>query len=405
MFCRSTITRNQSIHKFVTVRLSPRGKIVTLAVLLRCVLLAIYEVADLAKSSARTSKPGITVQAAGRGRPYLNFQDGRRMLVDYRGEENVIQALRSDQARPRGLVSADLDSNGTPDLIVGYAWSGGGIVTVQRGNPDAFAPADESVYVRMQQGYNPDSLLPTAETYRVPEPVDFLQAGDFNNDNLKDVLVATRGGDLFLLAGDGYGGLKSPEQIALPGSITTVTTGEFRAFDGKLDIAVGVNGPSGAALLIYDGAEGGLKATPTQLALPGEATAATFGEFDGDPFRDLAVAVGSEIEIIHGWGRKTEVSLRSRVEIIDAGASVRDLSTGFYIWNREVKQQLATLSDDGTVRILQRGSQSEQPYSEQENDLRAQAREHPKLNPPGFDIEKFPGWQPSRSEGWTTSRE
>ena len=39
------------------------------------------------------------------------------------------------------------------------AYNGAGIITVQRGNPDAFAPADDSVFVRMQQGYNPDVFV------------------------------------------------------------------------------------------------------------------------------------------------------------------------------------------------------------------------------------------------------
>jgi hypothetical protein len=157
--------------------------------------------------------------------------------------------MRAQQAQPRSLAAADLDRNATPDLIAGYAWNGAGIVTVQRGNPDAFAPTDESVYARMQQGYNPDSLLPDAEVYQVPEPVDFLQAGDFDDDNRMDVLVGARGGDLFLLAGDGYGGLKEARRIDLPGAVTTVTTGEFRYFDGKLEIAVALMDPVGAQLL------------------------------------------------------------------------------------------------------------------------------------------------------------
>src|SRR5881397_1826914 len=167
----------------------------------------------------------ITIAAAGRGQPYLRFQDGRRLSVDYQG--NASWAIQSGEARARALATADLDGNATPDLVVGYAAGGVGFVTVQHGNPDAFAPKDDSVFVRMQQGYNPDALLPNAQTYQVPEPVDFIQAGDFNHDNRKDVLVATRGGDLFLLAGDGQGGLGVPQQIYLPGRVTTLASGEF----------------------------------------------------------------------------------------------------------------------------------------------------------------------------------
>src|SRR5215470_15580667 len=101
------------------------------------------------------SRSGVTINAAGRGKPLFNFRDGRQMVVSFRGQDLARQALQSGQAAPRALASADLDGNGTPDVVAGYAYAGAGIVTIQRGNPDAFAPADESVFGRLQQGYNP----------------------------------------------------------------------------------------------------------------------------------------------------------------------------------------------------------------------------------------------------------
>ena len=122
---------------------------------------------------------------------YLNPQPARLMQVAFTGDQKARDALLSGQANARALASADLDGNGTPDLVAGYAdGNGGGIVTVQRGNPDAFAPRDDSVFLRMQPGYNPDSLVSTVETYLVPAPADFVQVGDFDRDNRKDVLVA-----------------------------------------------------------------------------------------------------------------------------------------------------------------------------------------------------------------------
>ncbi len=219
--------------------LSATSKIFLLLLLAVSVVWVARTASSAAKSSP-ASKGAITIQAAGRGKPFLNFQDGREVSANYHGNENATQAMQSGQARARALATADLDGNATPDLVVGYVYGGTGIVTVQHGNPDAYSPADDSVFVRMQQGYNPDALLPGAQTYQVPEPVDFIQAGDFNHDNRKDVLVATRGGELFLLTGDGKGGLGAPEQIYLPGRVTTLAAGEFRAADGQPDIAVGV---------------------------------------------------------------------------------------------------------------------------------------------------------------------
>src|SRR6185295_2031850 len=108
-------------------------------------------------TSSRTSTTGaITVHAAGRGKPYLNFSDGHSMQAFYRGESTLGNALQTNAARARSLASADFDRNGTPDVVAGYSFNGAGMITLQHGNPDAFAPSDDSVLVRMQQGYNPD---------------------------------------------------------------------------------------------------------------------------------------------------------------------------------------------------------------------------------------------------------
>jgi hypothetical protein len=81
----------------------------------------------------------------------------------------------------------------------------------------------------------------------------------------------------------------------------------------------------------------------------GPATAAGFGEFDSDPFLDLAVAVGSDIEFIHGWGRKTESTWRR-----EEHSRWREHSRSqhrFYVWNREGKQRLAMMTEDGAVHL------------------------------------------------------
>jgi hypothetical protein len=343
------------------------------------------------------------VQAEGRGKPYLNLKDGREMQVAFVGNQRSSQALQSAQANARALASADLDGNGTPDLVTGYGYSGGGMVTIQRGNPDAFAPKDEAVFARMQQGYNPESLLPEAETYSVPEPVDFVQVGDFNHDNRKDVLVAARGGNLFLLAGDGSGGLSAPEQIALSGTVTTLAAGEFGAPDGWTDLAVSVAGPSGAELLIYDGVKG-VTGEPMRAPLGVPATAIEFGELDSSPFRGLVVATGSQIQIIHGWGRKQSPPLQSQIEVIDAGSNVRGLAIGFFIWNRDANKQIAALGEDGTIRVLMRGQTNTQPLTDLEMTARARLRLQPK-DTTKVDVETLSGWQAGQAESWTKARE
>ena len=94
------------------------------------------------------------------------------MTVTYRGDQAAVAALQSGAAQARALASADFDRNGTPDVVAAYAFNGAGIITLQRGNPEAFAPTDDSVFSRVQQGYNPDSLLPGADVYALPVSPD-----------------------------------------------------------------------------------------------------------------------------------------------------------------------------------------------------------------------------------------
>ena len=369
--------------------------------LLVCLVTASVPYALYVRVDSKASQAPVTVQAAGRGKQFFNFVDGRQLQVGYRGDQNLTQALQTGQAQPRTLGSIVLADNGIPDLIAGYAYGGMGIVTVQHGNPDAFAPNDVSVYARMQQGYNPDSLLPNADTYLVPASPDFLQVGDFNHDNRKDVLIAARNGGLFLLEGDGLGGLKEARQISLPGSVTAMTAGQFRAADGWTDIAVGVAGPSGPALVIFDG-ENELSDEPMTFSLSAPAVAVQFGSLDNDSFQDVAVAAGSEVDIIHGWGRKQEVDRQSLVQRISVNNNTRDLALGNFIWNRAGSNQIAVLSDDGSVNILDQAGSDTRPNTPEDIAKLRAARVHPERV---GDIEALAGWQSAKSATWSSARE
>ena len=63
---------------------------------------------DLA-ASTRTPAGAITVHAAGRGKPFLNLQDGREMSVNYRGDQRAVAALQNGAAQARSLAAADFD--------------------------------------------------------------------------------------------------------------------------------------------------------------------------------------------------------------------------------------------------------------------------------------------------------
>src|SRR5688572_21852983 len=354
-------------------------------------------------SLRNTTGGAITVHAAGRGKPFLNLQDGREMSVSYRGDQQAAAALQDGVAQARALASADFDRNGTPDVVAGYAFNGAGMITLQRGNPEAFAPADDSVLVRMQQGYNPASLLPGADVYAIPVAADFLVTGNFTNDSEKDVVFAAKGGGLYLMEGNGAGRLGEARQIDLPGPVTALSAGEFRAADGFTDLAVGVSGSGGESLLIFDAAEG-LSNALVQYQLSQPASGIELGGLDDDPFLDVAVAAGSEVLVVHGWSRKEQVAAESRVERLNVGPGVRGLALGQFVWDRQGRSEIAALTYDGTVHIVEHGKLDTRPFSEAEADQRTRG----KLRPQRItkqDVESAPSWKPGQTAGWKDSKQ
>src|SRR5256885_12352659 len=153
---RSVINRpHQAPRVFFRVPTRTLLKILTICLIVASVPLAVYvrvkSAAFVALSKPENSialskgpKGQVTVQAAGRGNPYLNFKDGRQMSVAYRGVSGAVNALQNGVASSRALAAADLDGDGAPDVVAGYANAGTGILTVPRGNPEGFPPKDDS---------------------------------------------------------------------------------------------------------------------------------------------------------------------------------------------------------------------------------------------------------------------
>jgi len=361
-------------------------------------LVACLTIASMCPVNAGAPVPGagspVSVQAAGRGWPSLNLRDGYRTSVNYRGDSAYVAMLNTGVARSLALASADFDHNGTPDIVAAYAVGNVGMITVQRGNPDAFAPTDESVFERLQQGYEPDSLLPSADVYPVPVRPDFLVAGDFTPDSAKDILIAAKGGGLYLLKGDGTGKFEAQREIPLPGTVTTLAAGEFRAADGFTDIAVGVTMPGGDALLVFDDAAQGSTDPVVALPLTAPATAVEFGSLDDDPFLDVAVASGSEVLVVHGWGSTEQVDPASRVEHIAAGSSVRGLAIGEFAWNRAGRSAIAALTAEGTVHILRGADLDTRPFTEAEAEGRTRASLATLTRDRVVDTDSVASWKP-----------
>src|SRR5205085_4596279 len=157
-----------------------------------------------------------------------NFQDGRTLNPEYKsaGLQSVKleQEMKPGQATPVSLASEDVNADGFPDLIAGYAGSSGGMLALHLGNPEAFAPKNPETIRAIGQSQFPDPFLKGATVIWTPDVPDFLVVGDFNRDGKLDILTAAKGGNaLHLLAGNDDHGFNPPEDISLPGDVTALT--------------------------------------------------------------------------------------------------------------------------------------------------------------------------------------
>jgi CSLREA domain-containing protein len=303
----------------------------------------------------------IAVQAAGRGNPYINLEDGIELDAAYTGQAEMQNLLKHNAAEPRALASADIDEDGVPDLVCGYARPGGGIITLYRGNVDSIFPNSPEAQRRKTDGTFTDSaFLSPARVFEAPIACDFVGTGDFDADGHWDVVIAARDGkELWLLPGDGKGNFLGARKIELPGEVTSLITGEINRADGLTDIVVGVVTDDGPKALVFEGPEGALKAQPEVFSLPGEPRALALGQFDDDYPLDLAVGAGSELVIIHGRDRKLSLDeirqaevLPSKVERCSFDFEIRSIAAGDFTGESETS--LALLASDGTVHLTKR---------------------------------------------------
>ena len=330
-------------------------------------------------------------------------------IASAQSERNSVETKRSirDQSiavsreRPSAMTMADFDADGAQDVAIGSDTKiGTGVIDIRRGSPDAFAPTDESVFGRVQMGYNPNPLLADVRTITVPEAADLIIAGNFDADSNKDLIAARKGGErLFLYRGDGLGGFAYLEEIDLPGSITALTSGEFRAADGKDDVAVGIGGSSGTVLLIFDGAEGGVFAEPMETAIDGTARSLRFASMDHDPFVDLVIASDDQVLIAHGWGRKTESVLSTRLELVSTVPGLRSISVGHFVWDREGRLEIAAQNDSG-IEVLGANGLRTDAFPTEEQATRTRGT-FVRQAEGAFELESYPESSVGESSGWS----
>lgn len=279
-----------------------------------------------------------------------------------------------ETGRALALASADFDEDGVPDLVTGFAdSSAGGSVSVQRGNVDAIYPNSAEARARRQRGeFSEAAFLPEVKTFALPEVPDFLVAGDFDADGHWDIVAARNGGDkLYWMRGDGKGGFAAPKIVYLPGTVTSMATGEMNRADGLTDVAVGVVTSDGPRLLVFESPNGALRGEPESFVLPAPASALALGQLDDDSAADLAIATGNEVMIVHGRDRKLSLDEEQRAtvkaaEVTRTALESAPISIAVGDFTGDAKQELAVLTADGNMRVLERGGASSKEFQANE---------------------------------------
>jgi hypothetical protein len=278
------------------------------------------------------------------GRPLVNLRNPQSLKVDYKGSADVVTALKAGAA-PTTLATGDFDADGAPDLVSGYKTASGGVVTLLRGNPDAFAPKDPTLYPAAFKGKVPPTFLSAATAFAVTESPDFLAVGDFNRDGYRDLLVGTNGGGLYVLAGDGKGNLGTPHAVPLTGAVRTMEVSD----SGYLAVSVGDR------VAILAPSTHGLTAVGT-YPTSAQATSLAWGSLGSG--LDVAVGAGNNVMLIY-----SPLSQNPETETVTLPFAVQALAVGDYIWDRDGRQEIAVLGGDGAVRILQHGTLDTRPLT------------------------------------------
>ena len=309
-------------------------------------LLCLAGIAAYPASPEDSRDATVTIQAEGRGSPWLNLRDGFDLPVQYAAGQRAPAG-----ARPTALVAADFDADGMPDLVTGYADGTAGLLVLRRGNPAAIFPhlsAETSA-----------PFFPLAVVVETPTPPDFLVAGDFDNDGHPDIVTASLfRTSLFLHCGDGTGGLKQARKMDLSAEVTLLTAGDVNRVDRLFELVVGTDSPDGPELLVFESPRGAWNAEPEIFSLPSPATAATLGDHDRDTRADIAIVAGSELVLIRGRDRKLAEGAKRMASVPEATVQRSTLrfkagSIAFGDFTGRGIRELAVLSDGGTLELIE----------------------------------------------------
>jgi FG-GAP-like repeat/Right handed beta helix region len=306
------------------------------------------------------------IAAKQRGNPWINVRDGEEIITDFAGAAELRTSFENADNQPLSMAAADFDEDGTPDIVAGYTDNQRGAASFMRGNVDAVYPNAPEAKERKTKGeYTDAPFLSPAQLFALPSTPDFLAAGDFDADGHFDIAAAARTENaVYFLKGDGRGEFVLSKRIELPGKVTAFLAEDFNRRDGLNDLIVAVQTELNSQVLIYENPYGVLKAAPEIYTFAQPVTSLAINLIEGDARYDLAIAAGNELAILRGRDRKllfdesgnqAEAAQMTRCKFdfqIDA------LAVGDFIKDESYKNEIALLSNDGVIHLLEKSEPS-----------------------------------------------
>lgn len=295
----------------------------------------------------------ISVQAAGRGMPWVNFQDGYALPSFYPPSDSPTKAPTAFQ--PTTLTTADFDEDGVPDLVTGMRSTSGGRLVLYRGNVDSIFPNSPEAQRRKAAGTLIDApFLPPVQEVALLEAPDFVGGGDFDADGHADLVVLTRGkSELLVISGDGQGGLHPTQRVDLPGLVRTVAVSQLSLATGSASLAIALQGSDGDELLFLSHSQKVGVSDFQRMKLPGTVTACTFGQLTQTSTADLIVAVGNQLVSFQEKNLLTGNEFNAD-QIQSFPFVTKAIATGRFHQNQP--PQVALLTDQGQLMVGAVGS-------------------------------------------------
>ena len=334
-----------------------------------CCLLFAYIFCAVSSLPLLAITPGATPATGPQG-PKIWLDNNQALTVNQVGQSGLVSPLVAGQAQPLAMTSADVDSDGIADLLVGYSTPNGGSIVVYRGNLDAFAPQSDASFQAIGRGEFPSPFLPDALVFAVPVRPDFLATGDFTGHGHADLVVASRGGStLYVFSNDGKGNFTPANTINLPGGVSALASGPFGSVASAL--IVGVSNSRQSFLAVYAGSAQGLSPLAA-FPLTGAATNINFGSF-GDLGAGIAFLSGGQVQLLHGSPLK--------VDTVSLPGTAVGLALGSFVADRYPGLQIAILGSDGSVQIAVHNQFDPRPYNSAEQQAVRLAAIHRQPNP------------------------